>query len=165
MSRLLENTKKYRETRKGVLTNIFHHMKARRTVNFSLSDFHERFLNDKKYVRIHAEWLKSGKNKMNKPSIDRISRKLDYTMENIHLVTWAENRYKQTMERRSRKGPVIQVSNGEVVAKYTSQRDAVKKTGFAQGNMSSVLNGKRSHCGGFQFLYESNIHQNPELLK
>ena len=45
---LLKNTQKFRETPKGVLTNMYHKMKSRRDVEFSLNDFHDRFLNDKK---------------------------------------------------------------------------------------------------------------------
>lgn len=80
------------------------------------------------------------------------------------MITWAENRHKQVMERRSRKGCVLQFLNGELVARYKSQKEAVLKTGISQGNMSEVLNGKRAHCNGFVFVYESNIHQNQELL-
>ena len=158
-SQLLKNTQKFRETPKGVLTNIYHKMKSRRDVEFSLKDFHDRFLNDKKFIRLHKEWIDNGKNKMKKPSLDRISNKKGYTVENTHMLTWAENRHKQIMERRSRKGIVIQYLNGVKVAKYRSQREAVRKTGISQGNMSSCLNGKRKHCEGFVFKYE-----NPELL-
>jgi hypothetical protein len=73
------------------------------------------------------------------------------------------------MERRSRKGAVIQYLNGVESARYTSQREAVKKTGISQGNMSEQMNGKRPHCEGFVFKFESevigNIYDNEELLK
>ena len=55
------------------------------------------------------------------------------------------------------------------MAKYRSQRGAVLKTGISQGNMSECPNGKRKHCEGFTFMYESevagNIYENKELLK
>ena len=166
---LLKNTQKFRETPKGVLTNTYHKMKSRRNVEFSLSDFHDRFLNDKKFIRLYNEWLKSGKDKMKKPSLDRISNKKGYTVENTQMLSWAENRHKQVMERRSRKGCVIQYLNGNQVAKYKSQREAVLKTGISQGNMSECLNGKRKHCEGFTFRYESevagNLYENLELTE
>lgn len=72
-------------------------------------------------------------------------------------------------ERKSRKGKVIQYKNGVEVARYASQKQLVKQTGFTQGLVSAVLNGKRSHHKGYTFKYESevigNIHENPELLK
>lgn len=164
MSRLLENTKRYRETPKGVLTNLYHKMKGRRGVEFSLQEFHSKYLLDKQFLRIHSEWLKSGKDKNKKPSVDRINNKYGYYMDNIHIITWGENRHKQTMERRSRKGAVLQFLGGYLIAEYKSQREAVMKTGISQGNMSSVLNGKRPHCEGYTFKYKNEIHQNPELL-
>lgn len=166
MSKSLENTREYRKTPKGVLTNMYGKMKSRRDVEFSLEDFHKRFINDKKFLRLHSEWLSSGMDKMKKPSIDRISNKKGYTVENTHMITWAENRHKQVMERRCRKGAVVQYLNGVEVARFKSQRDACLNTGISQGNMSSQMNGKRPHVEGFVFKFESEIvHQHPELLK
>ena len=169
-SQLLKNTQKFRETPKGVLTNMYHKMKQRREVQFSLIEFHNRFMNDKKFIRLFNEWIDSGKDKMKKPSLDRISNKRSYTVENTQMLTWAENRHKQVMERRSRKGKVIQYLNGKQINIFKSQREAVIKTGISQGNMSECLNGKRKHCEGFEFKYLTdievigNIHDNPELL-
>lgn len=169
MSKLLENTRRFRATPKGVLTNMYHKMKSRREVEFTLSDFHDRFLGDKKFLRLHSEWVGSGMSKMLKPSLDRINSKHGYSAKNTHMITWAENRHKQTMERRSRKGTVIQYLNGVEVGRFKSQRLASIKTGISQGNISSLMNGKRPHAEGFVFKFESevigNIHQNPELLE
>jgi hypothetical protein len=166
---LLENTKKYRGTPKGVLTNMYGKMKSRRIVEFTLDEFHDRFLTDNKFIRLHKEWIKSGKDKMKKPSLDRISNKKGYTVKNTHMLTWAENRHKQVMERRSRKGSVIQYLNGKEIAKYRSQREAVRQTGISQGSMSEHMNGKRPHVEGFIFKFESevigSIYENKELLE
>lgn len=166
MSKSLSSIQRYRSTPKGVLTNLYHKMKGRRGVEFSLSEFHLRFLSDKKFTRLHLEWVDSGMLKEKKPSIDRISNKLGYTNNNIHMITWGENRHKQTMERRSRKGAVIQYLNGVEVGRFKSQRIAAMKTGISQSNMSSVLNKKRPHCEGYVFTYESkvigNIHEQGE---
>jgi hypothetical protein len=132
-------------------------MKSRRDVEFTLSEFHERFLNDKRFLRLHSEWIKSGKDKMKKPSLDRISNKKGYTVLNTHMITWAENRHKQVMERRSRKGEVVQYLDGKEIARYRSQREASKVTGVSQGNMSNQMNGKRKHCEGFVFKFASEV--------
>lgn len=65
-SKLLKNTQNYRETPKGVLTNMYHKMKSRREVEFSLSEFHDRYLCDIKFLRLHKEWIESGMDKMKK---------------------------------------------------------------------------------------------------
>lgn len=153
-SKLLANTQKFRKTKKGLLTNLYHKMKSRNRVEFTLQEFHCMFLEDKLFNRLFIEWEKSNYATLKKPSIDRINNKLPYLIKNIHMVTWAENRFKQSMERRSRKGAVLQYLNDELIAKYKSQREAVAKTGISQGNISECLNGKRKHCNGFVFIYE-----------
>lgn len=154
----LTTTARFRRTKRGLVTNLYHKLKSRNEVAFSLEYLHE-FSNCKKFDRLFSEWQRSGYNKNDKPSIDRISNKKGYLMDNIQWLSWAENRHKQTMERRSRKGHVIQIKDGIVIATFKSQREAVKRTGIPQGNMSAVLNGRRSHCHGFKFIYE-----HPHLL-
>lgn len=139
---------------------MYTHMKNRNSVGFTLVDFHQRFLGDKKFQRLFNEWVRSGFQKQLKPSLDRIDKSKSYSVENTQMLTWEENRFKQNMERRSRKGVVIQLRNGVEIARYRSQREAVKQTGLRQGLISAVLNGKRTHTGGYQFIWE-----NPELLE
>lgn len=155
----LENTSRWRKTVRGLVTNLYQKMKARQPISITLSELHEFASSSIKFRRLYEEWCKSGFNKERKPSIDRISNKRGYDKDNMQWLTWSENRYKQNMERRSRKGPVIQLIDGVVVKRFSSQREAAKKTGLSQGNLSSVLNGKRDTVGGYKFIYE-----NPELL-
>lgn len=137
--------------------------------DYSLSWLHGRFLDDVKFKRLYTEWVKSGYNKWKKPSIDRVNRLKPYTKDNIQLLSWGDNRAKENNERRSRKGRVIQYKDGIEVARYASQRQLVKQTGFTQGLVSAVLNGKRRQHKGYTFRYEreviGNLHENPELLK
>lgn len=153
--RLLENTRRYRKTKKGVVTNIYCKMKTRNIVEFSLS-WLQGFSKCKKFDRLFDEWVKSGYKKEFKPSIDRISNKKCYEKSNIQWLTWAENRYKQTMERRSRKGAVLQFKDGKLIKKHRSQRQAVIDTGIGQSNISECLTGKRKTAGGFIWCYENN---------
>lgn len=153
---VLEN---YRKSPKGVLTNMYDHMRRRHPITFTLKEFHKRFLSDPKYLRLYSEWVNGGYKKILRPSLDRINNKKDYTFENTQMLTWGDNRFKQTMERRVRKGAVLQIQEGYIVNRFKSQKEAVKMTGLNQGLISEVLNGKRNHTGGFQFVYES-----PDLL-
>ena len=161
-TKLLENTRRYRRTPKGVLTNMYQHMKARQRVDFSLGEFHEKFLNDKKYIRLFNAWEKSGYSKQLKPSVDRSDCRKPYTFTNIKMMTWAENRYKQSQTdgKRGRKPPVLMVLGGKVMRRFISQRHAVRELGLSQGNLSAVLNGKRQTVSGYYFIYE-----NPDLLE
>jgi hypothetical protein len=165
--KLLENTTRYRKGKKGVVTNIYHHMKSRHEIDFDLNYMHE-FSKCKKFDRLFNEWVSAGYNKQFKPTIDRINHKLPYLKTNIQWLTWAENRFKQTMERRCRKGAVLQLLGDEVIQRYDSQRQAVIITGISQGNLSMALTGKRKYCGGYIWKYDieiiGNIYKNTELL-
>lgn len=165
--KLLENTSKYRKTKKGVLTNIYHKQIERSKLrkipmpSYTLEQLQSKFINDKKFNRIFIEWVKSNYNKQFKPSLDRINCLKPYSLDNIQILTWAENRYKQRMELKIIRGKsVLMVMGNKIIAKYKSVTDAVRKTGLSQGNISSCLHGKRITCGGYKFIYE-----NSELLK
>jgi hypothetical protein len=152
----LENTRRWRKTKRGLVTNLYHKLKARREVEFSLEWLHS-FSNCRKFDRLFEEWEKSGYRKEFKPTIDRVNCKIDYTKSNVHWLSWAENRFKQTMERRCRKGRVIQFHGDKRVKVYRSQREAVISTGISQGNMSYCLNGKRETAGGYSWKYENDL--------
>lgn len=159
--RLLKNTQRYRRTKKGILTNSYQNQKSRYRVDYTLKELHNRFLNDKMFNRIYNEWVKSGYNMQFKPSIDRIDSRKHYSLKNIHCMSWAENRYKQskTDGKRGRKPAVLQMKGEKVIKRFISQRHAVKELNISQGNLSSCLNGKRKFVKGYKFIYE-----NKELL-
>jgi hypothetical protein len=134
-------------------------MKTRHEVDFELEWLHE-FALSKRFDRLFNEWVKSGYRKEFKPSIDRILNKKGYLKLNVQWLTWSENRYKQTMERRCRKGKVIQMQGDKVVKVHRSQRQAVIDTGISQSNISACLNGRRFTASGYNWVY-----QHPELIK
>ena len=141
---------------------MYTHMKKRHEVEFSLNDFHDMFLGSGKFSRLMKEWAKSRYDKQLKPSIDRIDCRGQYCKENIHMMTWAENRFKQSKMdgKRGRKPAVLQMLGNRVIRRFDSQRHAVKELGISQGNLSTVLTGKRQTTAGYRFIYE-----NPELLE
>lgn len=158
----LKTTQGYRKTPKGVLTNMYEHMRRRHAVEFTLSEFHDRFLNDTKFNRLYDEWVGSGYSTQLKPSLDRIDCRKPYTERNTSMITWKENRFKQAAldGKRGRKPAVLQIDGDVVIRRFQSQRHAVKELGIPQGNLSSVLNNRRMFAHGFKFRYE-----NPDLIK
>ena len=152
---LIQNTQKYRKTAKGVLTNSYNHQKQRKKVEYSLSELHNMFLNNKRFIRLYNEWLKSSCIKELKPTIDRIDCRKGYTKDNIHILTWAENRYKQRMETKLfRAKKCYMYLNGKIIKTFSSQWKAIRATGLSQGNLSEALNGKRRTCGGYNWSYK-----------
>lgn len=127
-------------------------MRSRKPVSFLLEELHQ-FANCKKFDRLFNEWVDSNYKKEFKPSIDRINNKKNYDLDNIQWLSWKENRFKQSMERRGSGKKVAQIKDGYIINIFKSQRDAVKQTGLRQGNLSTVLVGNRNKCGGFQWKY------------
>lgn len=165
----LSATQKYRLTPKGVLTNLYSKMKERakykniESPNFTLIEFHNLFLENKIFIRLYKEWVKNNYNKVYKPSVARINRKYGYILNNIHIISWGDNRFKQSMERRSRKGKVLQILNGKIVKVWSSQRDAYKKLNLSQSMLSGALTGKYKQAYGYIWKYATN--DDPELLE
>lgn len=165
-SKMIENTRNWRKTPRGVLTNIYQHQKARANkygypLTYSLKYLHSRFLNDKAFMDIFDKWASAGHNYYDKPSIDRKDANLGYTEENIQIMPWRENRIKGDKEVSIKKyRPILMFKNGIKVCRFSSIKEAVSVTGLRQGNISSVCLKNRSHTGGYVFVYE-----NPELLK
>lgn len=162
---ILNNNRIYRRTKKGVLTNIYNHCKNRRKVNFTLQEFQNKYIDDKKFVELYNNWIKHYYEQQYKPTIDRIDCLKDYSFDNIHWLTWEENRYKQRMEfKRIRARKVLMVKDGKIIKQYKSQTEAVNKNKISQGNLSSCLNRKRKYCNGYEWYY-ADIYDNPELLE
>ncbi len=134
-------------------------------MGYDLKWLHDTYLNDIKFIRLVNDWAKSGYKKAKKPSIDRINNKKGYEKTNIHMMTWAENRFKQSMERRSRKGKVIQKLNGTIVKVWKSQREAWKSLNISQSMLSYALNSENNKAYGYEWEWEiGNIHENSDLL-
>ena len=85
--KLLENTRRYRKTKKGILTNIYNRqIKKNIIVNYTLKELHNYFLNNKKFNRLYNEWIKNNYEKQFIPSIDRIDCKKGYNFNNIQCI-------------------------------------------------------------------------------
>jgi hypothetical protein len=52
--------------------------------------------------------------------------------------------------------PIIQLNDdNSIIAKFSSIKDAAEKTGIHKQNISSVVNGKCQHAGGFKWKYKN----------
>lgn len=159
--------KAYRETPKGLLVNIAksqkHNSKERgfKPVAYTSSELCERFLNDSRYIELFNDWKESGFKNGLSPSIDRIDDYRGYSLDNIQLMTWDENRAKShidSIEGRNRKRlrAVIStcIKTGEEEEWY-SISNASRTLKISSGNIGSVCSGTRNKCGGYRWRYKT----------
>lgn len=62
----------------------------------------------------------------------------------------AENKKLLRNKRKDKKGKILCVNTGEI---FEAQLDIQRKYNIKQGHISEILNGKRTHTGGFFFKY------------
>jgi len=95
---------------------------------------------NEKYRDMYDTWVKSWYDSSLKPSIDRINPKKWYSLDNIQLITWWENKLKWHAEMNITQGkPVVQIdSDGKVVKIHKSLIDASKDTGISFKTISNV---------------------------
>jgi hypothetical protein len=165
-SSLLENTRNYRLTKKGIVRNIFCHIKERcakynRELGFTSDQLLAWCINQEVFHKIYWDYLDAGFDKNLKPSIDRLDVFRGYTFDNIQITTYKDNRDKGDKEKLILWGrPIIKLDmNGVEIERYSSIKQAVDKTGLRQSLISAVISGKRNHTGNYKFIYH------PELLK
>lgn len=168
---ILENTRRWRLTYKGLTANLYAKIRERSKRNnrqnneFTLAEF-RAFLETTDIHRLYKRWQKSDYKTDRRPSIDRIDPLRGYTFDNIQVITAEENRKKGDEEKIILWGiPVHQISmSGTIIAKYPSIKIASQITGINRNNISTVINKKRKSAGRYHWEIIGNIYENPELL-
>lgn len=157
----IERNIRYKRTSKGLLTQIINNQKQRSKKRgfappeYSLKEFHDKFIADKKFIRLFKEWVKADYNKNKTPSFDRISFKKPYTFSNISLKTWSENRLKQKIESKMFYcKTVLMKRDGVLVRKFKSVGEAARVTKLHQSNISRAIANQNRTCGGYNWQYE-----------
>jgi hypothetical protein len=117
-------------------------------------------LKETKIVELYNTWAASNYSNDLKPSIDRLDGYISYTLDNIRLVTWEENRSKSHEDTSSGKNqkrwtPVIQYTlEGKFLAEYPGVKLAVEATGTPQSSLIACCQGARYKSGGYIWRYK-----------
>lgn len=156
--------RKHGRTKKGVVMNIFSTQKRsskKRSHNppsYTKQDLREWIFSQPLFHKLYDKWVDSGYLKYLKPSIDRKDDNIGYTIDNIQLMKWCENKQKSHDNMRSGKlkhgtnpqKKVLQFTKNNIFIKeYVSLNEASRQTAVFVSNISSCCREKYNTAGGF----------------
>lgn len=159
---------KYYKSKEGVIQTIYDSQKLsskrRNHIQpiYSKDELYEWLDSNPLFHTLYQEWVDSGYERDNKPSVDRINDFEPYTLENIRLCKFRENYRKSHLDRingTSTSGlvcrAVIQLSlDGECIREYHSVTEAERQLNLSHQNIVKVCQGKRKSCGGYRWIYK-----------
>ena len=142
----------YRRTEFGLISGIYstqkHTSKQRGHLapNYSKVELID-FMYKNKYIELYTAWVSSGYTSNLVPSIDRVDRKLPYTLNNIQLVTWEFNEQKGREESKETYSKRVQQysRSGELLGTYPSIVEASRITGLDTKTISENAKGIRKN--------------------
>jgi len=123
---------------------------------YSKKEFKEWLFSQTLFHILFDNWKRLDYQKEYVPSVDRKDDYIGYTMDNIQLMTWAENnqKFKEDMKKgkNTKKCKAIrQYKDGVFIEEFISLSEASETTGVNAGNISEICNGAKGHktAGGF----------------
>ena len=143
--------------------------------NLSLSSFLVWIMNNKDYRNIYIEYVNSSKNRNLCPSIDRLDDYKTYSIDNIRLVTWRENKDKYNSDRLVGKNtkqskPVVSICivTGEAKlyhsSHYASQQTKVERSSISRSCRTNSNTNRISRAGMFVWMFEEDYIKNKGIL-
>ena len=100
----------------------------------------------------------------NPDNLPEINHKDENCFNNcVENLEWCTNHYNQNYgthqqrSARSRGIPVVQIKDGVIVNEFWSASEAARATGFDQGNITKVCQGKWKSIGGYQWKYKTEV--------
>lgn len=112
------------------------------------------------YHELFDIWVESGYKKMLAPSVDRLDDYKTYSLDNIRLTDWFNNKKKHWEDRKSgRNNKVSKRVNkygldNVFICSYHSIREASRECSITYQGISKVCNELRGTAGGYQWRFE-----------
>lgn len=162
-------TKEYCRTIPGLITHIYRGQRSsskKRNMdmpNYSKVEFKNWILKQPNFEALFKSWVDSGYEKNLTPSVDRPDDYKPYTLDNIQLMTWGENRNKNYKDRKSgvnKKALKAVTSYNETtkdIIEYYSISEASRRTRAKVSNIINCCKGTRKTAGGFKWKYKENL--------
>lgn len=111
----------------------------------SKEEFSTKFLHDTNFIELHNKWVQLDCELKFTPSVDRINKNLDYTSDNIQIITYSLNAGKD-----KEKLPILMYDlDGNFIREWESKWEAHKALGIPNGNLVKACYGERKSAGGY----------------
>lgn len=117
--------------------------------------------NQPNFQDLYNNWKASDYSSDLRPSCDRLDNSKGYSLTNIELVTWAENKRRANADviagtLGDYHKPVYQYTlEGVFIEKYISQAEAERITGTNQQNISACCRNLLTHTNRFRWFFEA----------
>ena len=167
-----EVSKRYRHSITGKINQIYYNQRGsskrrnHKMPTYTKDEFEKWLLEETIFMELFKLWELSDYSRFTAPSVDRIDDTVGYTMKNIQVMTWQENKDKAHRDRASGKLKVSYNSKGNpkgrpalavvqltmqglVIKDYPSIREAAKSTSTLECNISRCCNEGAKSAGGF----------------
>ncbi len=157
----------YRRTVKGKVFKMYAQQVLRsKKRNYKLPTYTKEQLlewlkNQPSFEGIWENWVKSNYLQDLAPSVDRIDDYKSYTISNIRLTTWAENRNKYYLDSKigvntKSSFAVMQFDlNGVFIKSFYSIRKASRETGILNGAIGNCCRGSSKTSGGYIWKFKN----------
>lgn len=157
-----------RNTLNGLISKIYLAQKERSKLkgfeppSYTKEELKSWMISQKNFNDIHSAWIESGHKKDLVPSCDRINDYEGYTLENIRLTSWLENRERSSRDRVSGVNnkvskAVIKIDSesDEEIERFHSIKEAARSIGNEKlaSSISECCKGKRKTTKGFKWKF------------
>ena len=156
-----EPNKRFRKTKKGVVCIIYSGQRAssrtrkQHPPEYTLEELRNWCLSQPHFHRLYEEWVVSGYKRNKKPSIDRINPNKGYSFDNIQLMTFYENNYKQGKYERTHFHQYIKIVQktltGKIVRIWEGINPTAKQLGISRYSLRDALDGRSKTCLGYKW--------------
>lgn len=152
---------KHLKTKEGLLCRIYSQQKTTSKQRgyplptYSKKELFDWVFSQEIFDSIYNKWKDSGYCVDLVPSLDRIDSYKSYTLDNIQIVTWEQNRKNYYSDCKNginnkQANKVYQYDlDGNFIQEYYSTREASRRTKCNFGNISNNCSGRYKKSGGF----------------